>query len=141
MSHGGLKARDSLDPFCSLVQTRYFTQTSIQCHSRAMDDNKTTEIAEAREDAPEVVEDETLKSAHMNYELVDEEVAKYASETIVQVDEATSKRLKQMIDKRVLAIMIGTYLVQTLDKGTMSFASIMGIIPQTHLHGTQVCAS
>jgi hypothetical protein len=106
-----------------------------------MDDNKTTEIAEAREDAPEVVEDETLKSAHMNYELVDEEVAKYASETIVQVDEATSKRLKRMIDKRVLAIMIGTYLVQTLDKGTMSFASIMGIIPQTHLHGTQVCAS
>ncbi|PMD54472.1 major facilitator superfamily transporter [Hyaloscypha bicolor E] len=102
-----------------------------------MDDNKTTEIAEAREDAPEVVEDETLKSAHMNYDLVDEEVAKYASETIVEVDEATSKRLKRMIDKRVLAIMIGTYLIQTLDKGTMSFASIMGIIPETHLVGTQ----
>jgi len=106
-----------------------------------MDDNKTAEIAEAREDAPEVVEDETLKSAHMNYDLVDEEVAKYASETIVEVDEATSKRLKRMIDKRVLAIMVGTYLIQTLDKGTMSFASIMGIIPETHLVGTQVCAN
>jgi hypothetical protein len=46
-----------------------------------------------------------------------------------------------MIDKRVLAIMIGTYLIQTLDKGTMSFASIMGIIPETHLVGTQVCFS
>jgi vacuolar-type H+-ATPase subunit H len=101
-------------------------------------DNKTAEIAEAREDAPEIVEDEVLKSAHMNYDLVDEEVAKYASETIVEVDEETSKRLKRMIDKRVLVIMMGTYLIQALDKGTMSFASIMGIIPETHLVKTQV---
>ena len=118
-------------------QTRPFTHTSLRCHSRAMD-NKTAEIAEAREDAPGVVEDEILKSAHMNYDLVDEEVAKYASETIVEVDEETSMRLKRMIDKRVLVIMMGTYLIQTLDKGTMSFASIMGIIPETHLVGTQV---
>ncbi len=104
-----------------------------------MNKDKTLEIAEAREDAPEIVEDEVLKKGHMNYDLVDEEVAKYASETIVEVDEETSSRLKRMIDKRILAIMIGTYLIQTLDKGTMSFASIMGIIDETHLVGTQVC--
>jgi len=103
-----------------------------------MSQDKTSEIAEAREDAPEIVEDEVLKKGHMNYDLVDAEVAKYASETIVEVDEETSSRLKRMIDKRVLAIMIGTYLIQTLDKGTMSFASIMGIIDETHLVGTQV---
>ncbi|KAN0110890.1 major facilitator superfamily transporter [Hyaloscypha variabilis] len=102
-----------------------------------MNKDKTLEIAEAREDAPEIVEDEVLKKGHMNYDLVDEEVAKYASETIVEVDEETSSRLKRMIDKRILAIMIGTYLIQTLDKGTMSFASIMGIIDETHLVGTQ----
>jgi hypothetical protein len=103
-----------------------------------MERDKTNEISEAREDLPEVVEDEGLKKGHMNYDLVDEEVAKYASETIVEVDQETNSRLKRMIDKRVLAIMIGTYLIQTLDKGTMSFASIMGIIKETHLVGTQV---
>ncbi|PMD16828.1 major facilitator superfamily transporter [Hyaloscypha hepaticicola] len=102
-----------------------------------MERDKTTEISEAREDPPEVVEDEGLRKGHMNYDLVDEEVARYASETIVEVDQETNSRLKRMIDKRVLAIMIGTYLIPTLDKGTMSFASIMGIIKETHLVGTQ----
>lgn len=89
-------------------------------------------------DVPEVAEDEGLKSAHMNYDLVDKEVAQYASETIVEIDEETNKRLKRLIDKRVLAVMVFTYFIQTLDKGTMSFASIMGVIPDTHLTGNQV---
>jgi len=98
-----------------------------------MDTNKIAEVNEA----PEVFQDEDLKKGHMNYDLVDKEVAKYASETIVEIDEETNKRLKRMIDKRVLFIMVGTYLCQSLDKGTMSFASIMGIINDTHLHGQQ----
>jgi hypothetical protein len=57
-------------------------------------------------DVPEIVEDEGLKNAHMNYELVDKEVAQYASETIVENDEETNRRLKLLIDKRVLAVMI-----------------------------------
>ena len=91
-------------------------------------------------DVPEIVEEEDLKKGHVNYELVDKEVAKYASETIVEIDEETNKRLKRLIDKRILAVMIFTYFIQTLDKGTMSFASIMGIIKDTHLTGYQVGA-
>ena len=101
-----------------------------------MGNPKETEIVEA----PEAVEDEGLKKEHVNYELVDKEVAQYASETIVEMDEETNKRLKRLIDKRVLAIMVFTYFIQTLDKGTMSFASIMGIIKDTHLTGYQVGA-
>jgi hypothetical protein len=56
----------------------------------------------------------------------------------VDVDEPTSRRLKKLIDRRVLTIMVATYLVQALDKGTLSFTSIMGILDDTHLHGTQV---
>jgi hypothetical protein len=92
-------------------------------------------------DVPEVAEVEGLKSAHTNYQLVDDEVAQYASETIVEIDEETNKRLKRLIDKRVLAIMVFTYFIQALDKGTMSFASIMGIITDTHLTGNQVISS
>jgi hypothetical protein len=88
-------------------------------------------------EAPEVMEMEVVKD-HMNYDLVDREVAEYANATIVEVDEATSRRLKRLVDKRVMSVMVVTYLVQTLDKGTMSYASIMGIQDDTHLVGQQV---
>jgi hypothetical protein len=101
-----------------------------------MANDKVTEIT----DVPEVVEDETLRKDHVNYDLIDKEVAQYASETIVEIDEETNKRLKRLIDKRVLFVMIFTYFIQALDKGTMSFASIMGIIDDTHLRGDQVRA-
>jgi hypothetical protein len=64
----------------------------------------------------------------------------------IHIDEATNKRLRWMIHKRVLLVMVSaclylviclwfksfssqvvTYFAQTLDKGTINFASIMGI--------------
>ncbi|KAL7269146.1 hypothetical protein RUND412_008199 [Rhizina undulata] len=71
------------------------------------------------------------------YGRVDAEVAKYASHAAINIDAATDKRLKWMIDKRVLSIMIFTYFLQALDKGTMSFASIMGIRTDTGLVNQQ----
>jgi hypothetical protein len=67
------------------------------------------------------------KVDHANYERVDNEVAKYADATGVTLSEEEDKRLKKLIDRRVLPIMVFTYFLQALDKGTMSFASIMGI--------------
>lgn len=66
---------------------------------------------------------------------IDHEVLEYASNAHVDIDESTSRRLRRMIDRRVLVIMIITYFLQALDKGTMSFASIMGIREQTGLDG------
>lgn len=67
------------------------------------------------------------KGDHANYERVDNEVAKYADASGVALSQEEDDRLKKMIDKRVLPIMVFTYFLQALDKGTMSFASIMGI--------------
>ena len=75
---------------------------------------------------------------HTDFDRVDQEVAKYASEVKVVIDAATNSRLKKLIDRRVLVIMILTYFLQALDKGTLSFASIMGIQQDTHLVGQQV---
>ncbi|KAM0438676.1 hypothetical protein ACHAPT_001432 [Fusarium lateritium] len=72
-----------------------------------------------------------------NFELIDNEVAQYVAETRVQIDEATNKRLKRMIDKRILIVMIVTYFTQSLDRGTMSFSSIMGIIEDANLAPNQ----
>ncbi|KKK12685.1 hypothetical protein P175DRAFT_0502513 [Aspergillus ochraceoroseus IBT 24754] len=58
---------------------------------------------------------------------VDKEVQQYTTQEQIEIDEATNKRLRRMIDKRVLVVMVCTYFLQALDKGTMSFSSIMGI--------------
>lgn len=59
------------------------------------------------------------------------------SSTRVVVSEADNKRLRKMIDRRVLVVMILTYFLQALDKGTMSFSSIMGIKTDAHLEDGQ----
>src|SRR5436309_2448972 len=67
------------------------------------------------------------KKDHMDYDRVDAEVAKYTLEVKIDISDEESDRLGRMIDKRVLVIMICTYFLQALDKGTLSFASIMCI--------------
>jgi hypothetical protein len=64
---------------------------------------------------------------HMNYDRVDAELAKYANAVAVDISPEENARLKKLIDRRVLPIMIFTYFLQALDKGTMSFTGIMGI--------------
>jgi hypothetical protein len=78
------------------------------------------------------------KKDHMDYDRVDKEVAKYTSDTKVEISEEENTRLRRMIDRRVLVIMIFTYFLQALDKGTLSFSAIMGIQTDTHLQGQQV---
>ncbi|KAG8691523.1 hypothetical protein FRC11_002113 [Ceratobasidium sp. 423] len=58
---------------------------------------------------------------------IDQEIAQFAAQHAVEIDEATNKRLLGLINKRVLAVMLVTYFIQSLDKGTMSFAAIMNI--------------
>ncbi|GAB1196565.1 major facilitator superfamily domain-containing protein [Aspergillus pseudonomiae] len=73
----------------------------------------------------------------VDYSRVDNELQEYANRGRVEIDEATSRMLRRKIDRRVLVIMILTYFLQALDKGTMSFASIMGIREDNNLHGQQ----
>jgi hypothetical protein len=78
------------------------------------------------------------KKDHMDYDRVDKEVAKYTSDTKVEISEEENTRLRRMIDKRVLTIVIFTYFLQALDKGTLSFGAIMGIQTDAYLQGQQV---
>lgn len=74
-----------------------------------------------------VMSPDELSKDHANYSAMDAEVAKYASEERIEISPAENKRLRTMIDRRVLVIMVLTYFLQALDKGTLSFTSIMGI--------------
>ncbi|KAI0788139.1 major facilitator superfamily domain-containing protein [Fomes fomentarius] len=72
---------------------------------------------------------------------IDAEVAEFFSKQAasgpIEIDEETNRRLRWMVHKRVLVVMVTTYFAQALDKGTINFASIMGIIEDTNLHGQQ----
>jgi hypothetical protein len=78
------------------------------------------------------------KSNVQNYDKVDKEVAKYASDSRIEISEEENTRLRRLIDKRVLLVMISTYFLQAIDKGTMSFAAIMGVREDTNLVGQEV---
>ena len=69
---------------------------------------------------------------------VDPEVAKYASGEIIEIDEETERRLKKKIFYRILPIMTISYFLQSLDKGTISFSSIMNLPEDIGLVGQQV---
>jgi hypothetical protein len=79
-----------------------------------------------------------LQKDFVDYDRIDKDLAKYASTARVEISESENRRLRSMIDRRILAIMVPTYFLQALDKGTLSFASIMGIREDLGLHSQQV---
>jgi hypothetical protein len=69
---------------------------------------------------------------------VDPEVSKYISDQVLEINDETNKRLKRLIDKRILATMMITYFFQSLDKSALPMASVMGITTDANLVGQQV---
>lgn len=74
---------------------------------------------------------------NQNYDKLDKELAQYVSDGRIEISPEKNAELRRKIDKRVLTVMIVTYFLQAIDKGTLSFASIMGIVKDTHLVGQQ----
>ncbi|KAL4869462.1 hypothetical protein BDV12DRAFT_196306 [Aspergillus spectabilis] len=67
----------------------------------------------------------------------DDETAAYVTGAPVTIDPATSRRLFWLINRRILICMLGTYFCQSLDKGTVGFSSIMGIMDDAGLDGNK----
>jgi hypothetical protein len=62
----------------------------------------------------------------------------YAAGLGVEIDTATDRRLFWKISGRILIIQVITYFLQSLDKGILNYASIMGIKTDAHLVGQDV---
>ncbi|KAJ6001350.1 hypothetical protein N7499_002737 [Penicillium canescens] len=79
---------------------------------------------------------------HSNLDITDKQEVKektdlYAPDPHIEIDTATDRRLFWKITRRVLVIQVITYFCQSLDKGILNYASIMGIKDDTHLVGQQ----
>ncbi|KAK4096176.1 MFS general substrate transporter [Parathielavia hyrcaniae] len=94
-------------------------------------DQKTDFVEAERAHSPDL-----LKSGQ-RYDKMDKELAQYVAEGRIEISEEENNRLRKLVDKRILAIMITTYFLQAIDKGTLSFASIMGIVQDTNLQGAE----
>ncbi|CAG8948783.1 hypothetical protein HYFRA_00001905 [Hymenoscyphus fraxineus] len=63
-----------------------------------------------------------------NYEL-------YKSNRGTEVDPLEAKKVLRKIDFRILSIIMGTYVLQYLDKNSVNIASVYGLKKDTHLKG------
>ncbi|OAQ63182.1 allantoate permease [Pochonia chlamydosporia 170] len=96
-------------------------------------DSAAATVDDQVENTMETVLSNDVKKDHTDYDRVDKELAKYISDARITISPEKNEELRRKIDRRILAVMISTYFLQAIDKGTMSFASIMGIRDDTHL--------
>ncbi|RAH41027.1 putative MFS transporter [Aspergillus brunneoviolaceus CBS 621.78] len=66
-----------------------------------------------------------------------EKLDPHATNLAIVITPATNSRLFWKITRRILVIQVVTYFFQSLDKGILNYASIMGIKTDTHLVGQQ----
>lgn len=55
----------------------------------------------------------------------------------ITYDEATNVRVRRKIDRHLIPWMFFTFMVQYFDKTLLSYASVMGLIPDTNLTSSQ----
>lgn len=59
-----------------------------------------------------------------------------AGHTVVVTAE-DNRRVLRKIDSRILPVLLVVYFLQYLDKGSLSYASVFGILDQAHLEGQE----
>jgi len=63
-------------------------------------------------------------------------VFKQSGRTVALTHE-NNKRVLRQIDLRILPVILGIYFLQALDKATLAYASVFGLVKDTHLVGHQ----
>ncbi|KAJ3578983.1 hypothetical protein NPX13_g1582 [Xylaria arbuscula] len=103
--------------------------------TKGLIDHATSQPESTHCEAKELVVKDLEKDINENGR--DAELNTFAQHPQVDIDAATNKKLFWQINKRVLPCMLATYFFQSLDKGTLAFASVQGLIDDAHLVGSQ----
>lgn len=95
-------------------------------------------ISEKREENTlETVESQQGRHAHVEHLAGKDKAAEFlesVGQTIV-VSPADNARILRKIDLTILPIMLAVYFLQALDKATLSYASVFGLVDNAHLGG------
>jgi hypothetical protein len=68
---------------------------------------------------------------------LDETYNTYKQQDGQDLDPQEARQVLRRIDKNLLPLLMGTYLLQYLDKSSINFASVFGLKQGTHLQGQQ----
>lgn len=61
----------------------------------------------------------------------------FLSQGAIHIDEATDKRIRRTIDWHIMPWMFGIYMLQYLDKTSLTYAAVMGIRPDLNINAVQ----
>ncbi|CAI7632322.1 unnamed protein product [Penicillium pancosmium] len=91
-------------------------------HVESIEAEQSTKPAPASQDATGVKKDDALQLIEdMGYSTI--------------LTPENNKQVLRKIDLRLLPILLAIYFLQQLDKSTLSYASVFGLIEKAHLHG------
>lgn len=68
---------------------------------------------------------------------LDETYEIYKRQDARTIDPYEAKKVLRKIDWHILPLLMGTYMLQYLDKSSINFAAVFGLEDGTHLHGQQ----
>lgn len=91
----------------------------------------------ADKDAVQTVETTTPDHIVKTYKGVDKAAELIAAEGRITVSAEENKRVLRKIDLVILPLLLSIYSLQSLDKTSLTYASVFGLITETHLHGQQ----
>ncbi|KAI0017554.1 MFS general substrate transporter [Xylariomycetidae sp. FL0641] len=81
--------------------------------------------------------DEKANNTSSSSRDLDDTYALYAQQDALAVSPAETHAVLRKIDRHLLPLLMGSYMLQFLDKSTINFASVFGLQEGTHLHGQQ----
>lgn len=61
----------------------------------------------------------------------------FLSQGTIHIDEETDKRIRRTIDWHIMPWMFGIYMLQYLDKTSLTYAAVMGIRPDLNINSVQ----
>ena len=67
----------------------------------------------------------------------DETYEVYKARDVRDIDPAEARRVRRKIEFHILPLLMGTYMLQYLDKSSINFAVVFGLEEGTHLEGQQ----
>lgn len=101
-------------------------------HMESQPPATTTSISPTKGDAPDAIAAIKTKSGR-------DKAAQFLKEANhhISITPADNARVLRKIDLRILPLILFTYCLQSLDKTTLSYASVFGLIEDTNLKGNQ----
>ena len=108
------------------VKTVTISEPKMNVHDSSDAKPSTLEVEGTSETRPSL-----LTRKDKAAELLDQ----YGGRVVVTPED--DRRILRMIDMRILPILLTVYCLQYLDKATISYASVFGLIKDTNLHGEE----